>query len=135
MMKKLSKYYMFAIVALALSVGSAFADNVAINDMAGALTNNSSLCELLKQFKGVISVLRVLAFVGAAFVMMEWAWGFIQKGEVKKDDLKDKGIGLLVGFVLLFGVGMFLGLLNSTSFQNSTLGCVEEIFKATTSAA
>ncbi len=134
-MKKLSKYYMFAIVALALSVGSAFADNVAINDMAGALTNNSSLCELLKQFKGVISVLRVLAFVGAAFVMMEWAWGFIQKGEVKKDDLKDKGIGLLVGFVLLFGVGMFLGLLNSTSFQNSTLGCVEEIFKATTSAA
>lgn len=135
MMKKLSKYYMFAIVALALSVGSAFADNTAINDMTGALSNNSSLCELLKQFKGVISVLRVLAFVGAAFVMMEWAWGFIQKGEVKKDDLKDKGIGLLVGFVLLFGVGMFLGLLNSTSFQNSTLGCVEEIFKATKSAA
>ena len=85
------------------------------------------MCNLLNKFGGVINTLRVLAFVGAAFVMMEWAWGFIKSGEVKKDDLKDKGTGMLVGFVLLFGVGILLGLLSSVSVKQK-LGCVVDLF-------
>ncbi|MCR5194663.1 MAG: hypothetical protein K6B71_04055 [Alphaproteobacteria bacterium] len=129
MMKKISKYYLSAVAAFSLFVGTALADNP--GGAAAAIQQNtasgSDLCNLLNKFGGVINTLRVLAFVGAAFVMMEWAWGFIQKGEVKKDDLKDKGTGMLVGFVLLFGVGILLGLLSSVSVKQK-LGCVVDLF-------
>ena len=125
MIKKLSKYYLSSMVALSLFVGNAFAAKG--DDPAAA---GSPLCKLLNEFGGVINTLRILAFVGAAFVMMDWAWGYIQKGEVGKDDLKNKGVGLLVGFALLFGTGLLLGLLSSTSTKAS-LGCIETIFTAT----
>lgn len=131
MMKKLSKYYLSAVAALSLFVGTALADDPSASAARTAINANtadsSALCSLLNKFGGVINTLRVLAFVGAAFVMMEWAWGFIKAGEVKKDDLKDKGTGMLVGFVLLFAVGLLLGLLNSASVK-ANLGCVVDLF-------
>ena len=129
MMKKLSKYYLSAVAALSLFVGTALADDpsAARTAINANTADTSALCSLLNKFGGVINTLRVLAFVGAAFVMMEWAWGFIKAGEVKKDDLKDKGTGMLVGFVLLFAVGLLLGLLNSASVK-ANLGCVEKLF-------
>lgn len=119
-MKKISRYFLSSTVALSVFIGSAFADDY-----------GTGVCKLLKQFEGLITVLRILAFVGAAFVMMEWAWGYIQSGTVKKDDLKDKGVGMLVGFTLLFGVGVVLSLIQGTTGAQ-WFGCdIGQIFTAT----
>lgn len=86
--------------------------------------NPSGICALIGQMRGVFEILRTLAFVGAAFTIAGWAWTYISKGEVKKDDLKDKGVGMMVGFILLFGVGIVLQFLLSTS-GGRALGCPE----------
>lgn len=89
---------------------------------AHAAPGGNGLCELIEQMYGVFTTLRTLAFVGAAFVIAGWAWGYISKGEVKKDDLKDKGTGMLVGFVMLFGIGIILSFFMSESGMAS-IGC------------
>lgn len=90
---------------------------------------NKGACELIKSLKPVIQTLRTLAFIGAAFVLMDWAWGWIQKGEVKKDDLKNQGIAMFVGFFVLFGVGLILQFVGSSAGQDY-FGCVTEVLKA-----
>ena len=90
----------------------------------GAVGASSGLCVLIGKMYGVFNILRTLAFVGAAFIIANWAWGFITAGDVKMDDLKKKGMGLLVGFVLLFGIGVVLSFLLSSSGA-SMLGCPE----------
>lgn len=102
-MKKLMKKINFAIIGIMASV-PAFA----------APASNQGLCALIEQMHGVFNILRTLAFVGAAFYIAGWAWGFISKGDVKVDDLKGKGTGLLVGFILLFGIGVILSFVLST---------------------
>jgi len=97
-MKKISNYFLAASVFVMASM-PAFAE--------------SPVCGLITGLKPVINVLRTLAFVGAAFVLMDWAWGFIKAGEVKKDDLEKKGLGMLVGFFLLFAVGLILQFVGS----------------------
>lgn len=97
-MKKISNYFLAASVFVMTSV-PAFAE--------------TAVCKLINDLKPIINTLRTLAFVGAAFVLMDWAWGFIQKGEVGKEDLKNKGVGMLVGFFLLFGVGILLHFVGS----------------------
>lgn len=91
---------------------------------AMAAVNEEGLCELLTDLRGVFNMLRTMAFIGAAFIIANWAWGYISKGEVKMDDLKNKGAGMLVGFILLFGVGMILSFLMTTSGAK-TIGCPE----------
>lgn len=121
-MKKLSKY---ALSAVAVAAVAAFAQNA----LAANVSTEPALCELLRQFKGVIGTIRTLAFVGAAFMIMEWAWGYISKpGDLKKEDIKDKGLALLVGFALLLGVGFVLNFIGSASGQ-TTLGCITDVFK------
>ena len=117
-MKKISKYLMMAGISVSVYMQSAFA----------AKESTSGVCELIDKLSPVIKTLRTLAFVGAAFVLMDWAWGFIKDGAVKKDDLKDKGIAMLVGFFLLFGVGVVLSLIASTGGQEY-LGCVKKAFE------
>lgn len=113
-MKKFSKYYsVMAALVVALGTNYAFAAE-------------GGVCGLILELKPVISTLRTLAFLGAAFVLMDWAWGFIKAGEVKKDELKDKGIGMFVGFFLLFGVGLVLQFVGSTGGQKY-LGCVKDL--------
>lgn len=109
-MKKFSKYSVVAALIVALGTNYAFA----------------GVCDLVEKLGPVISTLRTLAFLGAAFVLMDWAWGFIQKGEVKKDELKDKGIGMFVGFFLLFGVGIVLQFVASDTGK-TYMGCVEKL--------
>ncbi len=66
-------------------------------------------CVLVTQLQGVFKTLRTLAFVGAAFFIAGWAWGYISKPEdAKMENLKIKGTGLIVGFALLFGIGIVL---------------------------
>jgi len=89
---------------------------------AMAAPAGNGLCALIIKMHDVFALLRTLAFVGAAFVIAGWAWGYISKGEVKMDDLKNKGTGMLVGFVLLFGIGVVLSFFMSQGGMN-LIGC------------
>lgn len=99
-MKKISNYFLMASVFVMANV-PAFADD--------------GVCKLITGLEPIINTLRTLAFIGAAFVLMDWAWGFIKGGEVKRDDLEKKGLGMLVGFFLLFAVGLVLQFVGSNS--------------------
>ena len=94
--------------------------------MAPAMAANNGLCNLVKELGGLLGMLRTLAFIGAGFTIAGWAWSYISKGEVKLDDIQKKGIGLLVGFVLLFGVGMVLSFLMSAAAPGGSLNCAAE---------
>lgn len=121
-MKKLMKKLGFA--GVATIAGTAVA--MAAQAPAGAGVNMSGLCALIGQMYGVFQILRTLAFVGAAFIIAGWAWGYISSGKVEMDDLRKKGTGMLVGFVLLFGIGVVLQFfLSSTGL--GMIGCSELI--------
>ena len=114
-MKKIMNKVNFAIIAMIVSVP------------AFAAVNESAICGLMKELKGVFGLLRTLAFIGAAFYIAGWAWEFISKGEAKPDDIKKKGTGLLVGFILLFSIGVLLSVLVSTS-GGKIFNCIPEAF-------
>lgn len=117
-MKKMIKKANWAMLGMLVSV-PAFAAPAASG------INMEGLCVLINQLKSVFNVLRTLAFVGAAFIIAGWAWGFISKGagvDIEKD-LKPKGIGMLVGFILLFTIGVVLQFLVSTTGAK-VMGCV-----------
>ena len=88
-MKKIMNKVNFAIIAMMVAM-PAFAEN--------------PMCELITKMQGVFRLLRTLAFVGAAFFIAGWAWTYISKAGENKDgiveDIKKKGISLLVGFAL-----------------------------------
>lgn len=86
-----------------------------------AFAETKGLCDLLDKLHEVFLLLRTLAFVGAAFYIAGWAWGYISKGEAKMDDVKNKGTGLLVGFLLLFSIGLILTFI--ASYGNEVLEC------------
>lgn len=117
-LKNVLKKIGFAGVALLAGSGVALA--------AVGSENNDGLCTLIGQMHGVFRILRTLAFVGAAFIIAGWAWTYISKGEAALDDLKKKGIGLLIGFVLLFGIGIVLSFLMSSAGGN-LIGCENAI--------
>ena len=112
-MKKLMNKINFAIICAMVSVPAFAADN--------------GICELILKLHGVFKILRTLAFVGAAFYIAGWAWDFISKGEAKPDDLKKKGIGLLVGFIMLFSIGVLLSFVLSASGSPDSILCKGEI--------
>lgn len=92
---------------------------------AAAGVSNNGLCALISQMYGVFKILRTLAFVGAAFIIAGWAWGYISAPDkFNMEDLKKKGTGMLVGFVLLVGIGVVLTFLVSSTGLKS-IGCPE----------
>jgi hypothetical protein len=91
---------------------------------AFAAVNDKAICTLIGDLRGVFRMLQTFCFIGAAFFIAGWAWDFISKGKAEVKDLKEKGTGLLVGFILLFSVGLILRFLLSASGQ-SYLGCPE----------
>lgn len=99
-MKKISNYFLMASVFVMANV-PAFADD--------------GVCDLITGLKPIINTLRTLAFIGAAFVLMNWAWEFIKGGKAEMGDIEKKGIGMLVGFFLLFAVGIILQFVGSGS--------------------
>ena len=114
-MKKIMNKVNLAIIAMMVSVP------------AFAAVDENAICKLVNELKGVFSLLRTLAFIGAAFYIAGWAWEFISKGEAKPEDIKKKGTGLLVGFILLFSIGVLLQVLVSTS-GGQILGCIPPAF-------
>ena len=101
----------FAIIGLMVAM-PAFADEL----------NAAPYCELFKKLHKVFQVLQILAFVGAAFYIAGWAWDFISKGEAKMEDVKKRGTALLVGFILLFMIGVVLTFVLSVSGMK-IIGC------------
>lgn len=89
---------------------------------AGTAVDTTAVCGLVVELEKVFQIMRTLAFVGAAFSIAGWAWGYISKGDAGMDDLKKKGTGLLVGFILLFGMGFIFQFLGSTT-GHKALGC------------
>ncbi len=115
-MKRLLRTFGLAGAAVVAGGSSAFAASAA-SGMSAAL------CKLAEELGGVFSTLSVLAFVGAAFIIAGWAWGFISSGKVEMKDVKEKGVGMLVGFILLFGMGSFLQIFLELSKDGGALGC------------
>ena len=112
MKKKISKYFLFATTF------------VMANLPAFAAVENKGVCDLIDKLKPVIQTLRTLAFIGAAFVLMDIAWTWIKKPEdVGRDKIKDIGVGLIAGFFLLFGVGFVLQFVGSKAGAEY-FGCV-----------
>lgn len=113
-MKKLMKKINFALIA-AMATAPAFAAPGGSND---------ALCLLAEKFGYVFGIIRTLAFIGAGITIAGWAWGYIEKGEVKIiDEVKKKGVGMLVGFVLLFSIGTVLQVFMSMAGPEGSLGC------------
>ena len=76
--------------------------------------NVNAICPLVNELKNVFHVLRILAFVGAAFVLAATGWEAIVTKDWKWDGQgKTKLIAMLVGFALLFSVGVILQFLTS----------------------
>ena len=117
-MKKVMNKINFAIISMMVA------------SPAFAAVNESALCLLMNDLRGVFNMLRTFAFIGAAFTIAGWAWGYISGGKVGDDksggamgELKNKGSALLIGFILLFSVGLVLQFLVSATGAK-TLGCV-----------
>ena len=112
-MKKIMNKINFAIISMMMVVPAFAADLKVTNDMCGLIT----------RLHDVFNILRIAAFIGAAFYIAGWAWGYIAKpGDLKIEDVKDKGVGLLVGFGLLFMIGAVLSFVMSASGMN-LIGC------------
>lgn len=115
-MKKIMNKINFAIIGLMMTM-----PGFAVNDVNSITTNSDKdLCNLLDRLHGVFDILRILAFVGAAFYMAGWAWTYISKAGDDKagfsvEDIKKKGTGLLVGFTLLFIIGLVLSFVMSAA--------------------
>ena len=112
-MKKIMNKINFAIIGLMVSVPAFAADT-------------NAMCTAIKELGKVFNLLRTMAFIGAAFYIAGWAWEFISKGEAKMDVVKTKGQGLLVGFALLFMVGVLLSFIMSATGAK-VIGCENEI--------
>ena len=116
-MKKIMNKINFALIAVMVSVPSFAA--LGKTDVQV----ESGMCDLIKSLHDVFNYLRIAAFIGAAFYIAGWAWGFISKPEdAKMDKIKDKGMGLLVGFSLLFIIGAILSFIMSATGMNM-IGC------------
>ena len=111
-MKKITNKINMAIIGIMAS-GSALA--ALEGDRA---VNSSAICDLVTEMADVFKMLRVFCFIGAAFMIAGWAWGYISKGEAKMDDLKKQGTALIVGFILLFAVGLIFQFLVNVSNGN-----------------
>ena len=110
-------------VGFAGAVIMAGASVPALAAAAAGEINAEGICGLIGQMYGVFKILRTLAFVGAAFIIAGWAWGYISSGKVEMDDLRKKGTGMLVGFVLLFGIGVVLQVFLFTNNGLALIGC------------
>lgn len=114
-MKKLMKKINFALIAAMASVAPA---------LAAPAAGQNPLCALAQEFGYIFSIVRTLAFLGAGVTIAGWAWGYISGGKIDAiKEVKEKGIALLIGFVLLFGIGTVLQVFINMSGQGGSLGC------------
>ena len=119
-MKKLIKKLNFAIIGVMASAP------------AMALDGNmkDALCKMGAEFGSIFEILQILAFVGAGVTIAGWAWGYISGGKAVDvvKEVKEKGVGMLIGFFLLFGIGTVLSIFMSMIGEGGSLDCVQKFF-------
>ncbi len=88
-------------------------------------TVGKEMCDMIKELQDVFKILRTLAFLGAAFILAKYGWEAISTGKVGGKDLiegvKTTGISMIVGFALLFVIGVILSVL----IDGRITGCPE----------
>ena len=89
----------------------------------------SGMCDLISQMDRIFRILRVLAFLGAGFYIAGWAWEYISAGKVDMAKTKERGIGLLVGFSLLFIIGVVISFLLNAAAPGGSLDCQAALVK------
>lgn len=119
-MKKLMKKLNFAIIGVMASVSSSMA----------AASADDALCMLAEKFGDIFSIIQTLAFVGAGITIAGWAWGYISGGKAinPTDEVKNKGIPMLIGFILLFGIGTVLSIFMTMTGEGGNFDCVPQFF-------
>lgn len=110
-MKKIMNKISFALIGLMVST-----------PLFAEVLDATPFCGLLDRLHGIFNILRIAAFIGAAFYIAGWAWEFISGGKAEIKTIKEKGTGLLVGFFLLFMIGILLSFVLSASGM-SMMGC------------
>ena len=120
-MKKLMKKINFALIA---------AMAIAAPALAAPDAGNAGLCMLAEKFGDIFGIVRTLAFVGAGITIAGWAWGYISGGKAidPTKEVKEKGIPMLIGFILLFGIGTVLQIFMTMAGDGGSLGCVPQFF-------
>ena len=120
-MKKLMKKLNFAVVGLMASGSAAMAMDSGVKD---------ALCKMGSEFGKIFSILQILAFVGAGITIAGWAWGYISGGKAVDvvKEVKEKGVSMLIGFFLLFGIGTVLSIFLSMVEPGGSLECIENFF-------
>ena len=78
-MKKFMNKINFALISLMVST-PLFAEEL----------NAAPFCELFHKLHSVFNILRIAAFVGAAFYIAGWAWEFISGGKAEMKTIKEK---------------------------------------------
>ncbi len=106
MKKLIRKISVSSLMLFAMAIGRVQAAPAGGTGSNLDLTEN--VCRLVTEMGGLFRTLRALAFVGAAFIIAGWAWEYISSGKVELKDVKEKGIGMLVGFLLLFFIGTII---------------------------
>ena len=117
-MKKIINKINFALIAMVVSTSAFAAKAVGSN----TIQVQTGMCDLITRLHGIFETLRILAFVGAAFYIAGWAWKYISSGDANVEDLKKQGIALLVGFGLLFMIGVLFSFILSASGMEM-MGC------------
>ncbi|MDW3024504.1 MAG: hypothetical protein R8N50_02335 [Alphaproteobacteria bacterium] len=118
-MKKLMKKLNFAIIGVMVSAPA----------MAVSSNITDAVCKLSEQFGEIFSVIRLLAFVGAGVTIAGWAWGYISAGKIEVvKEVKEKGIAMLIGFILLFGIGTLVSVFMAMTGEGGYFECVANFF-------
>ena len=122
----MKKNKMFIIVALCMMVMPVFAAT------SSSGIDITALCPLIQEFQGIFQLLRTLAFVGAGMIVAKYAWEAISTGKIGGEtDLtaaaKKVGIPMIVGFILLFGIGVLLHIMSGVTGAK-LFGC-DELFQ------
>ncbi len=119
-MKKITKRINFALIAVMASFAPAMA----------ATGASQAFCLLAQKFGDIFEIVRLLAFVGAGITIAGWAWGYISGGKAidPTKEVKEKGIPMLIGFILLFGIGTVLSIFMGMAGEGGSLGCVPQFF-------
>ncbi len=100
---------------------------------ASAGIGTSGICDLIAELQGIFAILRTLAFIGAGFILASKAWSLISSGKLGDKDfnvegIKSVGVPMLIGFILLFSIGVILQIFSSVTGAE-LLGCSEQVFQ------
>lgn len=101
-MKNLKKFLKPATLAM-LFVAATISTGYALDGV-----NTNAAKNLAEQIYPVFVIIRNLAFIGLAFVILGKAWSFIETGTFDWKTQKTWVIAVIVGFVLLFGVQVLI---------------------------